>query len=48
MCVSGVMHYKNIMILNQKVPVNKMIPLTEAVEGRGGVPWVPPAPPPMD
>ena len=37
MCVSGVMHYKNIMILNQKVPVVKMIPLTEAAEGRGAM-----------
>ena len=35
MCVSGVMHYKNIAILNQKVPAVKMIPLTEAAEGRG-------------
>ena len=36
MCVSGVMHYKNIVILNQTIPVVKMIPLTEAAEGRGG------------
>ena len=37
MCVSGVMHYKNIVILNQKVPVVKMILLIEAAaEGRGG------------
>ena len=38
MCFSGVMHYKNIVILNQKVHVVKMIPLVEAAEGRGGVP----------
>ena len=35
MCVSGVMHYKNIVILNQKVLVEKMIPVTEAAEERG-------------
>ena len=37
MCVSDVMHYKNIVILNQKVPVVKIIPLTEAAEGRGAM-----------
>ena len=35
MCVNGVMHYKNIVILNQKVLVEKMIPVTEAAEERG-------------
>ena len=52
MCVSGVMHYKNIVILNKKVPVVKMIPLIEAAEGRARCAMVtpppPPPPPPMD
>ena len=37
MCVSGVMHYKNIVILNQKVPVVKMIPLIQAAEEKRAV-----------
>ena len=45
MCVSGVMLYKNIVILNQKVPVVK-IPIIEAAKGRGRCAMV--TPPPMD
>ena len=50
MCVSGVMHYKTV-ILNQKVPVVKMIPLIEAAEWGGGDVRhgdPPPPPPPPD